>query len=156
MLILMMKSYLIEQMSQAEKLAWMALGIDCEGYVSLWKKRYEPHDKWNHKLLICLQVGFTNDSEELVKLFHRIAETGRVRRLSEKSTHWRWEVMGQKDILEFLIRIEPYLVVKRKRANLVMDFCKSRLYERENCVGRAIYLDKDFKIVEMFENVGMG
>jgi hypothetical protein len=152
----MMKTYPIEQMSQDEKLVWMALGIDCEGYVSLWKKRYEPHDKWNHKLLICVQIGFTNDSEELVRLFYRIAEMGRVRKLSGISTHWRWEVMVQKDIMEFLIRIEPYLVVKRKKANLVIDFCKSRLYERENSMGRAIYSDKDFEIVEIFEKVGMG
>lgn len=107
--------------SEAEK-AWLACAIDSEGliYFRLTRKG---------KVVINLKVS--NTVREFSRMAQIIAETGYLvlneqKNMSHKTgkkyrTVFIWLVENQKDILEILQAIEPYLIVKKEKARAVIN-----------------------------------
>jgi len=107
------------------ELAYFAGFFDGEGCVGIKK----PSNRRNcHAPYISVsQVR----PEVLLKL--KAAFGGNVRFASKcgKNGIWCWQVVGMKRVLEFLRLIEPYLIVKKAEAQVVVEAFKSRVHAKK-------------------------
>lgn len=119
---------------KTEDLAYIAGLIDGEGYIGLVKyieKRRTKNIKnrityYYHpvvKLAMCDRDGIDLiDSLFLGNIwFHQRNE-----KYKNWKNQWEWQAKGQKRVKEILQAILPYLKVKRKQAELVIDFIRNR------------------------------
>ncbi len=101
----------------------LALAIDLEGSISM------PNYK---SIQVVIAIGNTN--REILIFIHKIAKMGRVRfgepaRSKNHHDKWLWIINSIPEAKAFLEQIEPYLIIKRERALLVLEYCDSRLME---------------------------
>jgi hypothetical protein len=109
-----------------EELAYFAGIIDGEGHISLVKSRKKHRGKIY--TLYVPTLGVTNQSEKLVLwMSERIRWT--IHSLNPNKGEWGWAYRpavcghGVKPLLEALL---PYLVVKRRQAELLIQFIEMR------------------------------
>lgn len=102
-------------------IGWFAGMFDGEGCLSLNLQK-------NSRFL--LGVSVTNTNIESLELF-QLQFGGRVAQHSGRSC-WRWRLSGRDKTKAFLETILPYLVIKKKQAQLVLDYLStvkdSRVY----------------------------
>ena len=99
------------------KIAWMAGFFDGEGYVGVirnWDRRYQ---KYNYRV----QVSLGQVSPFPLEVF-REHFGGNLRH--QKNGHqgfWEWRVTGEKAYAPMRL-LAPYLIVKRRQAELILEF----------------------------------
>jgi DNA-binding CsgD family transcriptional regulator len=120
--------------------------LDGEGTISIVKAtrndRKEPH--WKPLVMI------TNTNREALEFIVR--EVGGFRFHNKKGTTgknskkpvYRIIMVKHKDVLVLLEMLLPYLMIKRRQAELVIEFCKSRLSKPNH----APYDDKEKEIID--------
>jgi hypothetical protein len=123
-------------MSETDRV-WIACAIDCEGHISLYKssKNFLP------------RIGFCNSNRDIVEEFIRkISPKIKLRVIERSKVNRRWADKYYVHIFDMglnyslLKEIRPYLIVKKKQADLVMEFIEVRdkqlrkrtLYDRIN------------------------
>ena len=110
----------VRQMSEPEK-AWLACAIDTDGCIGVGSAA-------THQL----SLTFTSTkSLEILRYAKKITNVGHF-------TGPNWLVSGRKDILQILQQIEPYLIIKRELARVVIIFLNERIPK-----GRKSYDAKD-------------
>jgi DNA-binding CsgD family transcriptional regulator len=120
--------------------------IDGDGIISIVKTtrndRKEPH--WKPL------VAITNTNREALEFIAK--EVGAFRFHNKRGTIgknskrpvYRIIIVRHKDVLVLLEMLLPYLMIKRRQAELVIDFCKSRLSKPNH----APYDDKEKEIID--------
>lgn len=109
-------------MKEVEK-AYCAATIDCEGTISISHK-----SKLSQKRNVSKTIRVTNTNILLLEWLKAVTNLGKVSLLSTKSTFfdrrckplYGWTLCG-KSIKSFLIEIMPYLILKRRQAELMLE-----------------------------------
>lgn len=99
--------------------AWLACAIDCEGsiYVTVEVRK---NRKGGVSIRPSISVG--NDSWELVKTCQEIAGDGGIgKQFKAGKDRWQWRVKTFKTVPGILQAIREYLVVKRDKADLILE-----------------------------------
>jgi DNA-binding CsgD family transcriptional regulator len=103
--------------------------LDGEGVVSIVSTRRKDRKNGMWKPI----VDITNTCKEALEFI--IKQIGGFRFSTKKGVMtphsrkpvYRIMLVRHKDVLEFLEMVMPYLIIKRRQAELVVEFCKSRL-----------------------------
>lgn len=108
-----------------EGLAWV---IDCEGSVIIKKRR--PTEKARGGYQAVIEISMC-DKPFLVKMKEEFkCGTLQVRqRFKDNNKHrdlHKWMIQNQKDTQRILENIEPYLIIKREKAKIILEFLKYR------------------------------
>lgn len=104
-------------------LAYLAGIIDGEGTISIHKVKIKKN--WNYSYAVRINVGMTN--YEVIKLF---ADTFglNIRQERPRGVHrqfmYRCGTSGNKNAIRIIKQLFPYLIVKRKNAEVAFEFAK--------------------------------
>lgn len=108
---------------------WLACAIDTDGHISIQKRKNKVKGKLYD---ICLpEIGFTNNNYDISKKF---GDFFQIKPCLCKYT-WRVYTHNTKKIMETLTECLPYLIVKKEKAGLMIEYCKFRL-RKQNVYGR--------------------
>ena len=113
-------------LSEAQR-GYIAAFLDGEGGIQI--TRSERKDR-EYTLALHPGVYFTNTNEEAVRTIRNWLGGGSITRRREQGNHrdtYVLTVSGVRSILSLLTAIRPLLIIKRRRANLLMEFCRSRI-----------------------------
>jgi hypothetical protein len=114
-----------ENISETD-LAYLAGLIDGEGYVGV---RESNNRKRGYQLSPIVEISGTN-FPFLLKVREKIG-AGHIRTYDSKNRKWKSSVKFQIcrliDIVALLNRLLPYLILKKQQAELLIQFCNSRL-----------------------------
>lgn len=144
----------LEQFSDEMKAVYLACAIDTEGWISL---RYHKHGS-GHR--IGASVGITNQNVEFLKTIATIAEvplrmginqqTGKDNRgIITRKPVFQLYWSSPKDIVVILQKALPYLIIKKARAEAVLEYCKGRVVTKQKGLRGSIpYTVKDFELVK--------
>lgn len=119
-------------LTEKEKMVYAASAIDCEGTITVDKPISEIATQgfYLHPVL-----SLENTDETLVKLCQQVLQIKTklfhmYRPDKKHKDSWRFKITGKEDVLKALIKIRPFLVVKRKQADLLMEFILNRLFTK--------------------------
>jgi hypothetical protein len=110
------------------KLGWLAAAIEYEGSVGIHvlKNKSQLHGYSFHPY-----VSVYNTDKRLIQKVLEFADFGNINiERSNNPVHKdkvTFELRSRNGVLRFLEMIEPYLISKKERAQLVMQFCRSRI-----------------------------
>ena len=113
-------------LSEAQR-GYIAAFLDGEGGIQI--TRSERKDR-EYTLALHPGVYFTLTNEEAVRTIRNWLGGGSITRRREQGNHrdtYVLTVSGVRSILSLLTAIRPLLIIKRRRANLIMEFCRSRI-----------------------------
>jgi len=100
---------------------YLACGLDTDG--SIYFSRYKLR---SGAIGYHSKVSFGNDSLEWIKHIKNLTH-GKGRIEPNGKGHWKLVISDQKTILELLSFIKNNLIIKKRKANWMIEFCKSRL-----------------------------
>jgi hypothetical protein len=108
----------------------VAWGLAFEGCITLGiGKHIEKDGKIN--VSYQPQIAITNTDKELLEKFLSVVKIGTIYERSVRNERYklqyRWVVHKLDLIKDFLKEIVPYLPAKKKRGELMLEFCESRL-----------------------------
>ena len=135
-----------DNMKETEK-SFIAGFIEGEGNISLIKSKNKSS---LNGVALSPTVCITNTNIEMLKYILDICKIGHLhtflrKRKQEHKNKSILQLRKKSDVLSFLIEIEPYLVAKRSRALLLMEFCRNG-EKRTNKWSH--YSNRDFEIWE--------
>jgi hypothetical protein len=117
--------------NQQQRLGWLAGVLESEGNISLV---YGNHGKAIRRIQIVPRVQITNKDINLIQNALSIIKanecSGRISYDGKRPVSNGCYILlieGMKRIQKFIEIIEPYLVTKRDRLELLKQFCKSRI-----------------------------
>jgi len=127
------------------KKAYLAGLFDGEGSISIRKYRERGH--------LNIMVSVTNTDPDAIMSFSRLAE-GRMVKEDRTKRGWkpvfRFIVSTYDSIVKFLEALLPYLKIKKRQAERMLTYCKSRLSHRNK---RSIYTREELRVVEGLRNL---
>ena len=106
----------------------MAWSIEWEGSISVNRStRNRKRGSWIYQSY----VAIGNTREELINAFFSLVGYGKVSHYKSyvnncKDTH-KWEVKSYSDIKKFCEEVLPFLITKKKQAQLAIEFCNLRM-----------------------------
>ena len=106
------------------QLAYIGGIIDGEGSI------YLSTTKGNTSVVAGVAVTMT--SLECVNFLHRITGMGHIqvyKRPGKYKTAYKWTIGGRLEIYLFLKAVHPYLLVKEKQADIMLEFVERRIKE---------------------------
>jgi intein/homing endonuclease len=117
----------IDRLTDAQK-GYIAAFLDGEGGIQITKSYRKDRE---YTTALHPDVYFTNTSEEVILSIRKWLGGGSITRRRERGNHkdtYVLTISGVKSILELLDTIRPYMIVKAKRADLMIEFCRSRIF----------------------------
>lgn len=105
--------------------AYLAGIIDADGYVGLIKRSVGKRTDLQQNFFVpCVKLASTTPiiTEFLKKEFGGHMDKPRFTNLPNTKPAVMWSVRNRKLIVEILHRIEPYMMIKKERANVVIAF----------------------------------
>ena len=123
--------------------------IDGEGYISLVKHK-DTRVKKGYTLFPIFRIT-NSDKEALEKINQFIKGNLKSNGIDKNSNHkqvYRIEVIRLERIRDILKQIKPYLIIKSRQADLMIDFCNSRLKSKVKN-----YSDNDFQTAVSFSEL---
>jgi len=113
------------------QLGYLAAFIDGEGGIQITRSKRKGR---RYRLSLHPVVYFTNTNLEVITTIRNWLGAGAVvlsrsRKKNYRDTHVL-HITGIRNITRLLKVVSPYLIVKRERATLMIQFCESRLGER--------------------------
>jgi murein DD-endopeptidase MepM/ murein hydrolase activator NlpD len=123
--------------------------IDGEGYISVVRHK-DVRVKKGHTLYPIFRI--TNSNKEALEKINEfikgdIRTNGNDKNYNHKQVY-RIEVIDQKKIRDILNKIIPYLIIRKKQAELLLNFCNKRIKAKSKN-----YTDDDFKLVPLFSKL---
>ena len=119
-----------------QALAW---AIDCEGSIIIVKRKPTKERRGGYQATV--QIAMCD--KEFPIAMKEIFKCGTIqvrKRYKDNKKHrdlYFWLVQNQKDTKRILENIEPYLIVKKEKARIVLEFLKYRgTLERSNITGQ--------------------
>ena len=74
------------------------------------------------------QIGIANLNMQMLE-FLQSTFGGKIYRQGNKN-YKRWELFTKKEVLEFLLLVEPYLIVKKKQSQLMIELLNTRVHKK--------------------------
>lgn len=126
------------------RLAYIAGIIDGEGCISLSKEKKTGYFIPSVFVGMCdaMCINLLHVYTGLGSLSHRAASQG------GKKPVYIWQVRGRLEIYLLLKALRPYLVVKRKQADVMLEFVERRILGKLQCEYDNELLDKLRKLHE--------
>lgn len=96
-------------------------------------------------------VTFTNTNEQFVEKFLNISKMGIIIKRERPKPHKdkvTWIIGSFLEVLYLLKKIEPHLPIKRKQAQLIMEFIESRIKRGILQKRNVPYSEREFEICE--------
>lgn len=127
--------------------AYIAGIIDGEGCITL-SKSVDTRTK------NCLEtyrpfITVETTSYELQQYLANITGQGKVKRNAQVGNHkdrYLWCLAGKKVIQKFLLEIQSYLVIKKKHAEVMLDFLsKDNLHNKRNCIQKHLDIYRTYR-----------
>lgn len=123
--------------------------IDGEGYISVVRHKDIRLNK-GYTLFPIFRI--TNSNKEALEKINEfikgdIRSNGKDKNPNHKQVY-RIEVIKLERIKDILKKIEPYLIIKKQQAELMLDFCNKRLK-----INVKNYSEDDFKFPELFSKL---
>ena len=115
-----------ERLSEKQK-GYIAAFLDGEGGIQITRSYRKDRE---YTLALHPAVYFTNTNEAVIRTIREWLGGGSITRRTEKGNHndtFVLTISGVRSILQLLESIRPELIVKAKRADVMMEFCRSRL-----------------------------
>jgi hypothetical protein len=113
------------------QLGYLAAFIDGEGGIQITRSKRKSR---RYRLTLHPVVYFTNTNLEVITTIRNWLCAGAIVVSRSKKRNYRdthvLHITGIRNIMRLLKAVSPYLIVKRERAALMMQFCESRLGER--------------------------
>jgi len=107
---------------------YLAAFLDGEGGIQLTRNFRRNRE---YKLALHPCVYFTNTNEVVIRQMRQWLGCGCVtRKRSENPRHkdtFALSITGTRNVLALLDVVRPYLIVKQRQADLLIEYCKSRL-----------------------------
>lgn len=110
-----------KQVAEVAKLAWAAGFIDGEGYVGI-VRQVDKHKIYSQWYRPTIDVGQSH--LEPIRLLQNMFGVGIIRKIASSNGNpfWHWTVTGPIQIHDVLTQMLPYFVVKRRQAELLLQF----------------------------------
>lgn len=116
------------------ELIWLAAAIDFDGAIGMSKNKAKTSTGY----IMAPQVQFTNTDPKLVDKIRVIYVKIGVDRKptpytpsNEKwATQYHFCTQNHEEIIKILEAVEPFLISKKRQAQIVLDYCKSRSGKR--------------------------
>ena len=108
-------------------LAYLAGIFDGEGYISPRRATQRGVVRMTYYL------GIANTSTDLMEWLGRIGGNVYSCRLRTERQVYEWRICRQIDVLMFLRAIQPYLRIKRDKANRTIAHLEARIASRSEC-----------------------
>lgn len=112
------------------KLAYIAGIIDGEGSIGICRashksfmEQYKRKYPYYYPFIRCGMID-----HEPIKMIKEVTKLGRLEKeisYQEKRPMYRWRIFKQKECIEFINLLFPYLIVKKPQAILMLDFIKN-------------------------------
>jgi hypothetical protein len=122
-----------------EERAYIAGIVDGEGCITLSQTK-TVYGKETYRAMVIVETT----SEVLQQYLVKVTGQGDIRRNPHSGNHkdrYLWCLAGKTVIKNFLLEIEPYLVIKKQHANIMLDFLsEDELHYGKGCI--AGHLDK--------------
>jgi hypothetical protein len=99
-------------------------------------------DKTNKYTTYQARIQISNSNTDLLNRINEIY-FGSINCSNKKDGIFNWIIYDQHKIVNFLEQLLPYLIVKKDRAEKMLEFCKSRLNSKWN---RASYTLEELEI----------
>ena len=116
--------------------AILATAIDTDGSIFAYIHKHGERQKPS----IGHTVSITNNNIEFLEKMQEYANIGTIIP-GDRNVKILW-IASKKDVKNILERIIPFLIIKKKQANKMLDYCNKRL----NCWSR--YSEEDWSFVE--------
>jgi hypothetical protein len=107
--------------TQAALFAYIAGIIDGEGTIRISKSKIKSN--WNFTYNAMMSCGMVT-KEIPVLLYSTLGGSYREERVVGKRSIWRWNLNGRFQIYAALTILKPYLIVKKRQAELALEFCE--------------------------------
>jgi hypothetical protein len=136
---------------EAVLVGYLAGIIDGEGSISL--KKVKPNAKRKTKNPTyegAITLGMVE--KRIIELFvERYGGTYRIERVPNRQPIYRYAKVGTKGVLPILEELAPYLIEKRERAEVLMEYYKSINTERNRVNGKVVQMtDEELSLREDF------
>uniref|UniRef100_A0A6H1ZMJ5 Putative HNH homing endonuclease n=1 Tax=viral metagenome TaxID=1070528 RepID=A0A6H1ZMJ5_9ZZZZ len=119
---------------QAVLYAYLAGIIDGEGTIRINKTNYSQKRMVSPQYLAHLCLGMVDKQiPDLLK--ETFGGNVREERVPNRRSIWRWELTGRFQVPKVLISIFPYLIVKKRHAEVAIDFCQKWVRPRVSMYG---------------------
>lgn len=132
-------------------LSYVGAIIDGEGSIFISKIITK-----SNKLNLRLNISVANTCKELISFLDKRFK-GNVTKINSKQAnrqnYWVWRIWKNEDIIIFLEKIIPYLIIKRKQGELALEFAKSRLNILKKPRNELHYKNSDYKIYEQIKEL---
>lgn len=134
-------------LSETEK-AYLAGVIDCDGSIYIGK------NKRKNSFVYLNKVGICNTNKKLIDyLMNKIEFSCSLDKRQEtnfkvrRKNRYLLSLNHKQKIIEFLEQLVLYLIIKKKQAKLMIEFCENRLRQTKGKCNRfASYSDRDHEI----------
>jgi LAGLIDADG-like domain len=116
----------VTYLTSAQK-GYIAAFLDGEGGIQITRSYRKDRE---YKTALHPDVYFTNTNEEVIRTIRKWLGGGSITRRRERENHkdtYVLTISGVKSILQLLEAVRPHMIVKGRRADLMMEFCKSRI-----------------------------
>ena len=113
-------------LSESQK-GYLAAFLDGEGGIQLTRSQRPDRE---YVLALHPTVYFTNTDCTAIQLLRSWLGCGCVTRRREEPPHndvYALSVTGTRNVLELLKTLRPYLIIKRRQADVLIEYCESRL-----------------------------
>lgn len=111
---------------EAILLSYLAGIIDGEGTIRIGAtKPSTKHPNWN--IVYYASIGLGMSDKRVIELFaKKFGAKLRKECVPNRKIIYRWGTCGNKAVPKILKKLLPYLIVKKKQAELVIKFCEER------------------------------
>ena len=104
--------------------SWLAATVDGEGSVGIWRQRSNDRNGYKYRPVVCVfntNAAFLAQVSKLVDGWYHIKQNPA--RPNHKTT---WVVrVKDRAVPALLEQIKQHLIIKRKQADLVLEFCRA-------------------------------
>jgi len=116
--------------SHEVKSAWLAAALDGEGCITTYCRK----DKGPNGVL-SVAINIVNTNLDFVERFKEFAKVRyKITKYSQNNENWNPQyymcIGKQKDVLRILKEIEPFLIIKRAKALLVIEWLSLRVIKQ--------------------------
>ena len=114
--------------------------FDGEGYISLIRHK-DTRVKKGYTLHPFMRI--TNTNKEILEEINKLAK-GKIKSKPKQlgcKQCYMVEIQDLKSMFEFLCKIHPFLVIKKKQAELMIEFCRGRIDNKNKR-----YSEEDYKL----------
>jgi len=138
------------EFNEREKWIWLAAIVDCEGCLGLWKKR-EKHLRRGYRYQPALTI--TNSSREFLELIKKTVGCGYISRNTKRKDWYQYE-MCNNDLRRVLPQIQPFLIVKKKQCELLLEALKLLEEDRKSGGRNPELIDRNYeRLDEIHEEI---